>query len=287
MRGGALRGILGMLGTGVVVIGVIVWLVASGAWNRFCEDWGEVLHCDSSVTVSDLSPASATPKAGGGILDGILPRKQTASPAPSPSASVSVQGHYGDALALARTLPEATPVSTGYDRDAKFGSWVNSAELCGKGTTRDAILKRDLTAPILNSDCQVTAGLLHDPYTGRDIPFKRGGTTSADVQIDHVVALLDAWASGARDWTQERRKEYANDPLVLLASDGPSNMSKAEGIELNGSTKRWGRVVWLPDNTAYHCEYMSKRVTIKNAYGLSLSPQEKAETVALLSSCPA
>lgn len=218
----------------------------------------------------------------------------------------------GDALTIAQDMTVATPHPSGYNRKTQFGDWQNSDQLCGYGTTRDYILKRDMTNVTMDSQCRVQTGTLSDPYTGKTVSFQRdvyrtvnGKSTkvsgdSTAVQIDHVVALNDAWASGL--WQDSRKNDrvtYANDPEVLLASDGPANNVKSMGINLygegvaksnngTGGAMKWTAStpsVWLPDNTSYQCEYMAKRVYIKNKYRLTMSSWEKAETVSKLQQC--
>lgn len=159
-------------------------------------------------------------------------------------------------------------------------------------TTRDRILSRDLKDVVKDAKCRVASGTLSDPYTGTTIAFRRGRTTSQAVQIDHVVALQDAWSSGARDWSQKRRVEYANSPDVLLAADGPSNEDKGNGLDYYG-TSRWlaqhtgAPDIWMPSNKAYRCDYMARRAAIKAEWGLSMTAREKQQTVTFLSKCVA
>lgn len=208
-----------------------------------------------------------------------------------------------EALSMAKAMKTATPHTQGYDRETEFGTWANSSQLCGYGTTRDQILKRDMTDVTMDAQCRVTSGTLHDPYTGSTINFQRSVkkgkiTVSGDstrVQIDHVVALNDAWASGL--WKDSRAKDrvrYANDPDVLLASDGPANNAKSMGINLTSSgvpaslAKQWKTStpsIWLPDNQEYRCNYMAKRVQIKHKWNLTMSAWEKRETVSYLAQC--
>ena len=219
-----------------------------------------------------------------------------------------------EALTIAQDMTVATPHPSGYDRAKQFGGWQNSDQLCGYGTTRDYILQRDMTNVTMDSQCRVQTGTLADPYTGKTVSFQRdvyrtvnGKSTkvsgdSTAVQIDHVVALNDAWASGL--WQDSRKNDrvtYANDPEVLLASDGPANNVKSMGINLygegvaksnngTGGALKWTAStpsVWLPDNTSYQCEYMAKRVYIKDKYRLTMSSWEKAETVSKLQQCAA
>src|SRR5207253_433999 len=98
-------------------------------------------------------------------------------------------------------------------------------------------------------ECIVASGLLHDPYTGRDIRFERGPGSSA-VQIDHVVPLGDSWQKGAQQWTPEQRQQFANDPENLLAVDGTANQAKGDS----------DLATWLPPNRAYWCDYAARTV---------------------------
>lgn len=195
---------------------------------------------------------------------------------------------WQQSLNAMNTIQVAKPRQGGYDREQQFGGWAASD--CGKASTRDMILARDMSNVVKDKACRVTSGILHDPYTGKTIQFTRGTKTSSLVQIDHVVALQDAWASGARDWSREQRVKYANDPNVLVASDGSANMAKGVGVDFNG-TSRWITQhtgtpnVWQPDNTSYRCDYMAKRVAIKHEYKLSMSAKEKQETVTFLAQC--
>ena len=130
---------------------------------------------------------------------------------------------------------------TGYDRDQYGPAWKDvDRNGCD---TRNDILRRDLTAIVLKpstQDCVVATGTLQDPYSGRAIDFVRGQETSSAVQIDHVVALSDSWQKGAQAWDATRREAFANDPLNLLAVDGPLNMQKGDG----------DAATWLPPNKA-------------------------------------
>jgi hypothetical protein len=166
---------------------------------------------------------------------------------------------------------------TGYDR-ARFGpAW---ADVDRNGCdTRNDVLRRDLTRYTLKAGthgCLVLKGTLHDPYTGRTIAFVRGQTTSIAVQIDHVVALSDAWQKGAQGWTTAKRTAFANDSLNLLAVDGPTNGSKGDG----------DAATWLPPVKSYRCAYVARQVAVKRSYGLWMTRAEKDAVARVLSACP-
>ncbi|WP_094695273.1 hypothetical protein [Bifidobacterium aquikefiri] len=212
----------------------------------------------------------------------------TSSSASSPSASGSFASafkapiSYATALQYARQESVATPHLAGYSRDSQFGDWQHSSSLCGYGTTRDYVLKRDMTHVVMNQYCKVQSGNFQDPYTGESMHFVKGEKTSSLVQIDHVVAVQDAWASGL--WQASRAGErvaYYNDPDVLQAADSTSNEAKGAGVDWDATSNP----VWLPDNMAWHCDYMAKRAYIKHKYQLTMSSAEKTQTVNLLTQC--
>lgn len=203
---------------------------------------------------------------------------------------------YSAALTQLDALKTANPHLDGYrnNREQLFGTWANSPQLCGDGTTRDWILERDLTDTTMNGECRVTTGTLDDPYTGRTIEFSRADDP-AGIQIDHIVAVQDAWASGMWQRSKEERVAYANDPEVLIAADGDANQDKGSGLASLAYTdkqreqlrKEWGGEIWLPENPDVTCDYISQRVYIKTKYGLTMTKAEKQESRTILQSCVA
>ena len=106
--------------------------------------------------------------------------------------------------------------------------------------------------------------------------FTRGAETSKDVQIDHVVALGDAWQKGAQQLTPKQRQNLANDPLNLIAADGPANQEKSAS----------DAATWLPKNKALRCHYVARQISVKAAYGLWVTQPEKDAMARVLDSCP-
>ncbi len=162
--------------------------------------------------------------------------------------------------------------NTGYSR-SQFGDGWASSNGCD---TRNIILNRDLTDVKTDDSCHVISGVLQDPYTGKEIVFARGGETSDDVQIDHVVALSDAWQTGAQLLTKDVRIALANDPLELLAVDGPANQQKS------GSNA----ASWLPSNKSFRCQYVARQISVKLKYNLWVTPAESSAVLKVLQSCP-
>jgi hypothetical protein len=161
---------------------------------------------------------------------------------------------------------------TGYDREQFGGDWA-MREGCD---TRNIILYRDLTKAAVGDECKVVSGKLDDPYTGQTVTFARGAATSSEVQIDHVVALSDAWQKGAQQLTYERRVQLANDPLELLAVDGEANQQKSGSDAAS----------WLPPNKAFRCQYVARQIAIKAKYDLWITQAEYAAIKNVLSNCP-
>jgi hypothetical protein len=160
----------------------------------------------------------------------------------------------------------------GYTR-AEFGSGWRQVGGCD---TRNLILQRDLAdAELADDGCTVLSGVLQqDPYTALAIPFNRGPDTSSAVQIDHVVALSDAWQKGAQQIEYERRVIFANDPLNLLAVDGPANMKKSDKDAAD----------WLPEPT-YQCRYVARQIAVKHRYELWVTTREQRAMKRVLGTC--
>ena len=161
---------------------------------------------------------------------------------------------------------------TGYERSAFSDGWGD----IGGCTVRNVILKRDLTSVKYRESCVVGSGVLLDPYTGKKITFKYGVGTSSKVQIDHVVAVSDAWQKGAQNISSSQKYLFYNDPLNLLAVDGPTNGSKGDKDAAS----------WLPPNKKYRCSYVARQIAVKQKYKLWLVTAEKSAMKAVLAACP-
>lgn len=193
--------------------------------------------------------------------------------APPPVASL---GGPGTALAALDKLPvkDRLPM-TGYTRAAFGPRW---ADVDHNGCdTRNDVLRRDLTSISLQAGtraCVVASGRLADPYTGQSLRYALG---SAEVSVDHVVPIGDAWQKGAQDWTAAVRTSFANDPLNLLAVSGPTNQLKGSG----------DAATWLPPNRAFRCSYVARQIAVKVRYGGWVTEPEHAAMARVLRTCPA
>jgi hypothetical protein len=183
-----------------------------------------------------------------------------------PSGDTELASEVLDKLVVKGRAPK-----TGYVR-AQFGNGWGNIDGCD---TRNIILNRDLTDIEVNDRCQVIKGLLNDPYTGKQITFERG-KNSGDIQIDHVVALSDAWQKGAQSWTLGKRTQFANDPLNLLAVDGPSNQNKGDSDTAS----------WLPSYKPFRCQYVARQISVKFRYDVWVTQAEKDAMKRVLAECP-
>ncbi len=179
------------------------------------------------------------------------------------------------ALAVLETLPVTGRASkAGYSRDAFGQRWLD-VDRNGCDTRNDT-LSRDLVDVTKSGPCKVLTGALADPYTGKTIAFQRGQGTSELVQIDHVVALSDAWQKGAQQLSLDQRASLANDPINVLAVSQEANQQKGEG----------DAATWLPSNKAFRCTYVAHQVSVKATYGLRVTQAEHDAIARILSACP-
>lgn len=170
---------------------------------------------------------------------------------------------------------------TGYDR-ALFGqAWSDDVRVPGGRNgcdTRNDVLRRDLHDTVIRPGthgCLVESGTLLDPYSGETLEFVRG-PRSAEIQIDHVVALADAWQKGAQAWDEGTRRDFANDPANLLAVRGDLNQQKGAG----------DAATWLPPDTSFRCDYVSRIIGVKATYGLWVTEAEQEALSRELMRCP-
>lgn len=193
------------------------------------------------------------------------------------SRTVSQSLGGSESLRLLDEIPvKGKAAKTRYGRDQFGAAWK---DVDGNGCdTRNDVLRRDLGSVNVKpgtGGCVVSSGVLDDPYTGRRIVFKRGKKTSSLIQVDHVVALGNAWQTGAQGLSESQRELFANDPENLLAVDGSANMAKSDG----------DAATWLPPDRGFWCAYVSRQVEVKHKYGLWVTSAEKQAMVRVLEGC--
>lgn len=198
------------------------------------------------------------------------------------SGGVAVADSATDTLARLESLAvKGRAPKTGYDRDLFGDAWTDDVAVPeGRNgcDTRNDVLRRDLVDVVIkpgSNGCAVLSGVLNDPYTGTSVEFRRGPGSSAQVQIDHVVALSDAWQTGAAQWDELTRRNFANDPANLQATLGWVNQQKGDG----------DAATWLPPNVSYRCAFVTRIVDVKAAYGLWVTPAERDAIAGVLAGC--
>jgi hypothetical protein len=202
---------------------------------------------------------------------------ESGAPEPTPSATTSepTSSATSPALTALATIPiKGRAPKTGYDRDLFASDWDYSFGC----DMRNKILRRDFVEFQFRSDssCVIATGVLLDPYTGQTINFVRGVGTSNEVQIDHVVAVSDAWQKGAQQLSSAQRYAFYNDPLNLLAVSGSANAQKSDSDAAS----------WLPSNKAYRCAYVARQVAVKISYNLWVTQAEYDAINRVLRDCP-
>ena len=230
----------------------------------------------SLPVVESASPSaseSATPTATGSTSP-----SETSAPAPSltptPTPTTTTGGASGGtAVAAVAALPvKGRAAKTGYARTQFGPAWVDiNRNGCD---SRNDMLGAYLTSKVMSGSCKVLSGVLADPYTGAAVTFVYGG--ASEVDIDHLVALSDAWQKGAARWPYAKRVAFANDPLNLQPTDASANRQKSDSDAAS----------WLPPNKSYRCTYVARQAAVKKKYGVWVTSAEKAAMLAILDRCP-
>lgn len=156
---------------------------------------------------------------------------------------------------------------TGYSRE-KFPHWITVSGTC---STREMVLKRDGSNVSVGSDCYPTSGSWYSQYDGVT------RTSPSQISIDHVVALAEAWRSGASSWTTSRRQAFAND------LNGPQLI--AVTTEINSAKGDRDPASWMPPLASKHCAYAKFWIHAKYRWGLSLQSSEKSALQTALNRC--
>jgi hypothetical protein len=239
---------------------------------------------DTSEDATDrptTEPDDADPAGKGG--KGKKDTKDAGSSAPKPAKKKDAEASDGKkkpgaeqtALAELDSLPvKGRAPKTGYDRESF--RWRDDVDHNGCDTRND-VLRRDLSDIVLKPDtkgCVVLIGTLEDsPYSGKDVHFHQQDDNNLD--IDHVVALSAAWQTGAGSWSDDQRREFANDPRNLLAVESSLNRQKGDG----------DAATWLPPKKSARCDYVARQIGVKHDYDLWVTRSEKDAMTRVLSSC--
>ena len=190
----------------------------------------------------------------------------TASPDSTVSGGKQPASVKNAAAALAKLKVAPAGSMKGYSRE-KFPHWRSTGGNCD---VRDSVLKRD-GKQVKTSGCNVVAGTWTSGYDGLVL------NSPTKVDIDHLVPLANAWRSGAASWTTAKREDFANDldDPQLVAVSATSNRAKGDQ---DPST-------WRPKETGMWCEYAKDWITVKTAWKLTVTTQEKAALADMLEKC--
>lgn len=175
----------------------------------------------------------------------------------------------------------------GYERECSgnsacvFGpAWSDTTGAPGAAngcSTRHDVLSRDLVGGSREdgAGCEVSGGVLTDPYTGRVIDAGTVGLRG--IHVDHVYPLSAAWDLGARAWPPARRAAFANDvDRNLLAVSASVNTGKSDSTPAD----------WLPPDPGRHCFYASRYLTAAVAYGLPVTAADHRALAGAVRRCP-
>ncbi len=192
---------------------------------------------------------------------------------PQAAINISYAENYEVVLSTLNSLEvKGRAPKTGYSR-AQFPHWSDPDR--NGCDSRNDILKRDLSEVVFKAgtrDCKVISGFLLDPFSNKVLTFT---SVKSAVDIDHLVALSNAWQTGAAYFDKSIRSQIANDPLNLLAVDAKLNRQKGDG----------DAATWLPPNKAFRCDYVSRQVAVKAKYSLWVTASEKEAITRVLNQC--
>ena len=246
---------------------VLVAVAGIGGWLVLNPDSYEQLFSK----VEDVSADLGIPQ----VIDGLAEQLGIAVPDTEASSDTPIVPGQRRALeVLAELQTKGRSPKTNYSRERFYESWpmIDGCNL------RQRIIKRDFGDNAVLDGCNVLSGEYDEPYTGQHLVFNEKSEISTGIQIDHVVALSDAWQKGADldHMSDETRYALATDPLNLLAVDANANQVKKDG----------DAATWLPKNKKFRCQYVARQVSVKAKYNLWVTAAEREMIEKILAQCP-
>lgn len=236
-------------------LGLVVMVACDGGPTKELAQGSPARGEPTTSTVVDAPAATTVPPPTTAVpTSTAVPPPDTIAPSPGPSDGNPLALDVLAWIAVAREVP------AGYDRDL-FGGWID-ADGDGCNTREEVLIAESRTpAQVDPYGCKVLAGDWFSVYEGAT------WSDPAEVDIDHVVALKEAWDSGAHAWSSARRRAFANDlgdPRSLRAVTDNVNRAKGEADPSN----------WLPSRDSFLCAYVSDWIAIKAHWGLSMDESE-------------
>ncbi|SFW50064.1 HNH endonuclease family protein [Amycolatopsis australiensis] len=183
------------------------------------------------------------------------------SPAPVPASAADARKQLDELTVAPRTSMD------GYSRE-KFPHWDSQGGGCD---TREVVLKRDGKDVRTDKDCRPVSGTWTSVYDDET------WTKPTDVDIDHMVPLGQAWASGAKTWTTEKREQFANDltrPQLFAVTDNVNQQKSDKAPDQ-----------WKPPLVSFWCTYATDWIVVKHYYGLTVTQAEKTALTDMLGRC--
>ena len=180
----------------------------------------------------------------------------TAAPSPTPTTTPNAELEL---LALIERLRGNIGAPPRYDRAAfgGGGDWLDLDDDC-INTRHEVLIEEAENVVMTEDECAVVAGEWYDPFTAQTF------TSPRDLQVDHVVALADAWYAGAWAWDADKRAAFANDEANLNAIEGEENQRKSA----------WGPGDYEPANEAHRCAYLEQYASVKVKWGLAVTARD-------------
>lgn len=216
-----------------------------------------------------VQPPGASPAA---LVEQVA--ESAATGAPSEAADASLAQTALDVLDNLDIAPR-TEWDGYFDRAGSFGDGWHDPDGNGCDARNDALAEAMTDVDVLADGCRVASGTFTDPYSGETVEFVRGPGTSERVQVDHVVALYNAWRTGAQDLTPAERLAFANDPLNLQPTLDWVNDDKQSSDASQ----------WLPPSEDYHCTYVARQIAVKATYDLWVTQAEHDAMRDVLAGC--
>ncbi|MEV0386016.1 HNH endonuclease family protein [Nonomuraea sp. NPDC050643] len=193
----------------------------------------------------------------------------TAALTASPAAAEPRKRSQAEARRMLAQLKVARPLSIrGYSRARFHSRWAHHKGTC---STREMVLARDGRRVRRNAACHPVKGTWYSPYDGKRLKSVKY------VDVDHVVPLAYAWRSGAKRWSQAKRRAFANDltrPELLTVSHSANIAKGGQGPQS-----------WRPQRRAYWCRYAISWITVKRQYRLFVTRPERAALLNMLRTC--
>lgn len=260
-----------------LAVALAVFVSSLAGLARLGTPSGTAVASQSATEPSDSTPFITTSPSPSNVATGTPVPATSPSPAPStkpassPSPSATASTGQLPLAELLTILPTAPEQRAGYDRSL-FRHWTD-ADGDGCDTRREVLIEESLTVVAVSATCGISGGSWVSVYDG--LAF----TDPSGLDIDHVVALAEAWDSGAYGWSADRRERFANDLGVswsLIAVSASSNRSKSDQDPAD----------WLPPSSGDLCPYLSAWIAVKVRWSLAVDTGERSELASLTASCP-